>query len=147
MESTRFYVGRGRLMENREVPQTTLNGHGVGIRLRFPCQQTLIRVLPPIPARSSPGPRPVVPVQSLPPPPFHHQPLMTAPVPWSLAWSEDGELAPQDRFDLLQTLVQTESLEVQCSLIAAVESMTTAEITSTSLGTSLSLGDVTGLSS
>ncbi|TVS06990.1 MAG: hypothetical protein EA413_02405 [Cyanobium sp. PLM2.Bin73] len=72
---------------------------------------------------------------------------MTAPVPWSLAWSEDGELAPQDRFDLLQTLVQTESLEVQCSLIAAVESMTTADITSTSLGTSLSLGDVTGLSS
>jgi hypothetical protein len=72
---------------------------------------------------------------------------MTAPVPWSLAWSEDGELAPQDRFDLLQTLVQTESLEVQYSLISAVESMTTAEITSTSLGTSLSLGDVTGLSS
>ncbi|MFO8237384.1 MAG: hypothetical protein R6U00_03830 [Prochlorococcaceae cyanobacterium] len=70
---------------------------------------------------------------------------MTAPVPWSLAWSEDGELAPQDRFDLLQSLVQTESLEVQCSLIAVVESMGSAEITSISL--SVSLGDVTGLSS
>ena len=38
---------------------------------------------------------------------------MTAPVPWSLAWSEDGELAPQDRFDLLQTLVASESETVQ----------------------------------
>jgi hypothetical protein len=66
---------------------------------------------------------------------------MTAPVPWSLAWSEDGELAPQDRFDLLQSLVQTEDLEVQCSLIAVVESMVGAEITS------VSLGDVTGLCS
>jgi hypothetical protein len=66
---------------------------------------------------------------------------MTAPVPWSLAWSEDGELAPQDRFDLLQSLVQTESLEVQSSLIAAVESMAASEITS------VSLGDVTGLCS
>lgn len=71
---------------------------------------------------------------------------MTAPVPWSLAWSEDGELAPQDRFDLLQTLVQTESLEVQCSLIAAVESMVCTEVTSLSVGTSVPLGDVTGLS-
>jgi hypothetical protein len=66
---------------------------------------------------------------------------MTAPVPWSLAWSDDGELAPQDRFDLLQSLVRTESVEVQCSLIAAVESMTTAD------RTSISLGEVTGLSS
>ncbi|MEX1317200.1 MAG: hypothetical protein AB1Z22_08755 [Synechococcaceae cyanobacterium] len=64
---------------------------------------------------------------------------MTAPVPWSLAWSEDGELAPQDRFDLLQSLVQTEGLEVQCSLIAVVESMAAAETTS------MSLGEVTGL--
>ncbi|MFQ6537411.1 MULTISPECIES: hypothetical protein [Aphanothece] len=59
---------------------------------------------------------------------------MTAPVPWSLAWSEDGELAPQDRFDLLQSLVQTEALEVQTSLIAAVESLSLTEITSVSLG-------------
>ncbi|MGL6134409.1 MAG: hypothetical protein ACRC1L_09525 [Prochlorococcaceae cyanobacterium] len=66
---------------------------------------------------------------------------MTAPAPWSLAWSEDGELAPQDRFDLLQSLVQTEALDVQCSLIAALESMRTGDITS------VSLGDVTGLSS
>lgn len=53
---------------------------------------------------------------------------MTAPVPWSLAWSEDGELAPQDRFDLLQSLVQTESLEAQVSLIAAVEVMALNEV-------------------
>ena len=58
---------------------------------------------------------------------------MTAPVPWSLAWSEDGELAPQDRFDLLQSLVQTEALEVQTSLIAAVESLSLTEITTVSL--------------
>jgi hypothetical protein len=58
---------------------------------------------------------------------------MTAPVPWSLAWSEDGELAPQDRFDLLQSLVQTEALEVQTSLIAAVESLSLTEITSVSI--------------
>lgn len=64
---------------------------------------------------------------------------MTAPVPWSLAWSEDGELAPQDRFDLLQSLVQTEALEVQTSLIVAVESMALAELTA------VSLGEVTGL--
>jgi hypothetical protein len=64
---------------------------------------------------------------------------MTAPVPWSLAWSEDGELAPQDRFDLLQSLVQTEGLEVQASLIVAVESMALADLTV------MSLGDVTGL--
>ena len=55
---------------------------------------------------------------------------MTAPVPWSLAWSEDGELAPQDRFDLLQSLVQTECLEAQVSLIAAVEVMALTEVSS-----------------
>lgn len=64
---------------------------------------------------------------------------MTAPVPWSLAWREDGELAPQDRFDLLQSLVASESLDVQGSLIAAVESLSMAELTS------LSVGDVTSL--
>jgi hypothetical protein len=68
---------------------------------------------------------------------------MTAPVPWSLAWSEDGELAPQDRFDLLQSLVQTECLEVQTSLITAVESL--VESVSVCEITSVSVGDVTGL--
>ena len=46
-----------------------------------------------------------------------------APVPWSLAWGEDGELAPQDRFDVLQCLVSSERSEVQTALIAAVESV------------------------
>ena len=64
---------------------------------------------------------------------------MTAPVPWSLAWREDGELAPQDRFDLLQTLVTSESLDVQVSLIAAVERLSVPELTR------LSVGDVTSL--
>lgn len=64
---------------------------------------------------------------------------MTAPVPWSLAWSEDGELAPQDRFDLLQSLVRSESLDVQTSLIFAVETMAMAEITT------IAVGEVTGL--
>lgn len=64
---------------------------------------------------------------------------MTAPVPWSLAWREDGELAPQDRFDLLQTLVTSESLDVQVSLIAAVERLSVPELTR------LSVGDVTTL--
>ena len=49
---------------------------------------------------------------------------MTAPVSWSLAWSEDGELAPQDLFDLLQTMVVSEALEIQPSLVAAVERLT-----------------------
>jgi hypothetical protein len=53
---------------------------------------------------------------------------MTAPIPWSLAWCEDGELAPQDRFDLLQTLVASESMECQPSLIAAVERVSIAEL-------------------
>jgi hypothetical protein len=58
---------------------------------------------------------------------------MTAPVPWSLAWCEDGELAPQDRFDLLQSLVTSERADVQCSLIAAVERLSITEVTSLSL--------------
>jgi hypothetical protein len=53
---------------------------------------------------------------------------MTAPVPWSLAWEEDGELAVQDRFDLLQTLVASEDAEVQPSLIAAVERISVREL-------------------
>ncbi|MFN6134568.1 MAG: hypothetical protein ACK46L_16985 [Synechococcaceae cyanobacterium] len=64
---------------------------------------------------------------------------MTAPVPWSLAWSEDGELASQDRFDLLQTLVRTEAISVQPSLIYAVERLSLTEISV------LSSCEVTGL--
>jgi hypothetical protein len=48
---------------------------------------------------------------------------MSAPVPWSLAWCENGELAPQDRFDLLQSLVLSESSEVQATLIATLENL------------------------
>jgi len=56
------------------------------------------------------------------------------PVPWSLAWCEDGELAPQDRFDLLQTLICSENLEVQSALIASVESLALADLTVVSTG-------------
>ena len=59
---------------------------------------------------------------------------MTAPVPWSLAWREDGELATQDRFDLLQSLVACESVENQTTLIAAVERLSIADLTSLSVG-------------
>ena len=69
----------------------------------------------------------------------YREPLMTAPVPWSLAWSKSGELAPQDRFDLLQTLVAIETEEVQPALVMAVESMSMAELTA------LSSESVTGL--
>jgi hypothetical protein len=58
------------------------------------------------------------------------EPMMTAPVPWSLAWREDGELAPQDRFDLLQSLVACESAEAQTALITAVEMLSIADLTS-----------------
>jgi hypothetical protein len=53
---------------------------------------------------------------------------MTTPVPWSLAWREDGELAPQDLFDLLQTLVGSESMDVQPALVAAVERLSIADL-------------------
>ena len=69
----------------------------------------------------------------------YREPLMTAPVPWSLAWSKSGELAPQDRFDLLQTLVAIETEEVQPALVMAVDSMSVAELTA------LSSESVTGL--
>ena len=46
---------------------------------------------------------------------------MTAPVPWSLAWSDNGDLAPQDQLDLLQCLVACENASVQNVLIMAVE--------------------------
>ena len=64
---------------------------------------------------------------------------LPAPVPWSLAWGDDGELAPQDRFDLLQTLICTETAAVQPALIAAVERLTAVELTV------LSSAEVTGL--
>ncbi len=55
-------------------------------------------------------------------------PTMAAPVPWSLTWCDDGELAPQDRFDLLQSLVVSETEEVQPTLIAAIESLTARQM-------------------
>ena len=64
---------------------------------------------------------------------------MTAPVPWSLAWSEDGELSRQDQFDLLQSLVASEGVEVQHSLVLAVERLSLAEISV------MATGEVTGL--
>lgn len=66
-------------------------------------------------------------------------PVITAPVPWSLAWREDGELAAQDRFDLLQSMVACESAEVQSTLIAAVERLSIADLTSLNVGTVTSL--------
>ena len=68
---------------------------------------------------------------------------MTAPVPWSLAWSEDGELAPQDRFDLLQSLVASESESAQPSLVVAVERLGVEQLTL--LSTELSTEGLTGL--
>jgi len=50
------------------------------------------------------------------------------PVPWSLAWCEDGELAPQDRFDLLQTLICSETVEVQSALIASFERLALVDL-------------------
>jgi hypothetical protein len=55
-------------------------------------------------------------------------PTMTAPAPWSLAWRENGELAPQDLFDLLQALVVTETVDAQPALVAAVERLSLSEI-------------------
>jgi hypothetical protein len=64
-------------------------------------------------------------------------------VPWSLAWSEDGELAPQDRFDLLQSLVASESESVQPSLVVAVERLSVEQLTL--LSSELSTEGLTGL--
>lgn len=64
---------------------------------------------------------------------------MTAPAPWSLAWRENGELASQDLFDLLQALVVTETMDAQPALVAAVERLSVTEISV------LSTGEVTGL--
>ena len=68
---------------------------------------------------------------------------MTAPVPWSLAWSEDGELAPQDRFDLLQSLVASECESAQPSLVVAVERLSVEQLTL--LSSELSTEGLTGL--
>ena len=68
---------------------------------------------------------------------------MTAPVPWSLAWSDNGELTPQDRFDLLQSLVASESENVQSSLVVAVERLGVEQLTV--LSTELSTEGLTGL--
>jgi len=68
---------------------------------------------------------------------------MTAPVPWSLAWSEDGELAPQDQFDLLQSLVACESESVQPGLVVAIERLSLEQVSVLTTG-SLSEG-LTGL--
>ena len=65
--------------------------------------------------------------------------MTPAPVPWCLAWREDGELDAQDRFDLLQNLVASESPDVQPSLIAAVERMSLVELSV------VAATDVTGL--
>lgn len=66
---------------------------------------------------------------------------LPSPVPWSLAWSEDGELAPQDRFDLLQALVACETAAVQPALIAAVERLSLSQVSL------LASGELTGLMS
>jgi len=68
---------------------------------------------------------------------------MTAPVPWSLAWSDNGELASQDRFDLLQSLVASESESAQPSLVVAVERLGVEQLTL--LSTELSTEGLTGL--
>lgn len=57
--------------------------------------------------------------------------MTMVPSLWSLAWQPNGELGLQDKFDLLQTLVVSESVEVQTSLIAAVEGLTTSDLSFT----------------
>jgi hypothetical protein len=52
-----------------------------------------------------------------------------------LAWNEDGELASQDRFDLLQTLVVSESEAVQPELVVAVERIGVEQLTKLSTDT------------
>ncbi|NDG75874.1 MAG: hypothetical protein EBX49_11235 [Synechococcaceae bacterium WB8_1B_136] len=64
---------------------------------------------------------------------------MTAPVPWSLAWREDGELAAQDQFDLLQSLVASEAATVQHGLVVAMERLPLEQVCL------LASGDVTEL--
>jgi hypothetical protein len=64
---------------------------------------------------------------------------MTAPVPWSLAWRDDGELAPQDHFDLLQSLVTSETETAQHGLVVAMERLSLEQVCL------LSSGEVTEL--
>ncbi len=59
---------------------------------------------------------------------------MTAPVPWSLAWRDDGELAPQDYFDLLQSLVAAEAESVQPGLVVAMERLSLEQVSLVSTG-------------
>lgn len=61
-------------------------------------------------------------------------PLTPSPVPWSLSWRDDGDLAPQDHFDLLQSLLLSETPEVQPSLVVALERLSIAEISTISTG-------------
>jgi hypothetical protein len=63
-------------------------------------------------------------IPSLPPP----------PVPWSLSWREDGELAPQDLFDLLQTLLLQETPDAQPSLVFAMERLSLTDLSRVSTG-------------
>jgi hypothetical protein len=51
-----------------------------------------------------------------------------AATPWALAWEEDGELAAQDRFDVLQALLATESDGVQVALVSAIERLPSHEL-------------------
>ncbi|MCT0214271.1 MULTISPECIES: hypothetical protein [unclassified Synechococcus] len=53
---------------------------------------------------------------------------MASPVAWSMAWSESGELAFADRFDLLQTLIRTETPEVQYAFVASLERLSLEEV-------------------
>jgi hypothetical protein len=59
---------------------------------------------------------------------------MTAPVPWSLAWRDDGELALQDHFDLLQSLVAAETESVQPGLVVAMERLSLEQVSLVSTG-------------
>lgn len=61
----------------------------------------------------------------------------TSPLEFGL--EQERGACPQDRFDLLQTLVAIETEEVQPALVMAVESMSVAELTA------LSSESVTGL--
>ena len=54
--------------------------------------------------------------------------MKATPVPWSLAWNEDGELGSQDLFDLLQVLVASESHDVQTTMIAALEKLSVTDL-------------------
>ncbi|MEB3265050.1 MAG: hypothetical protein VKN13_00370 [Cyanobacteriota bacterium] len=48
--------------------------------------------------------------------------------PWALSWGDDGELAAQDRFDVLQALIASESAVVQVALVCAIERLPNHEL-------------------